>query len=121
MIDLALSVLPSDVGPAHVKLVLEWAEPEKFFNDMSDAFVEHESVTQLKVVFAHREQNTEIDFFSLIRTNAKVHPTCHLLNASNITPKLKLSVPRMLGAAPIARNTCQSSRHWVCGRCLTFW
>lgn len=65
MIDLALSVLPSDVGPAHVKLVLEWAEPEKFFNDMSDAFVEHESVTQLKVAFAHhkKKSKTEIDFF----------------------------------------------------------
>lgn len=77
MIDLALSVLPSDVGPAHVKLVLEWAEPEKFFNDMSDAFVEHESVTQLKVLFAfpHRERNTEINSFSLIRTNAKVPQT----------------------------------------------
>lgn len=65
MIDLALSVLPSDVGPAHVKLVLEWAEPEKFFNDMSDAFVEHESVTQLKVVrlkFDHHK-HTEIEHF----------------------------------------------------------
>lgn len=49
MIDLALSVLPTDVGPAHVKLVLEWSEPEKYFCDMTDAFVEHESVSQFKV------------------------------------------------------------------------
>lgn len=49
MIDLALSVLPTDVGPSHVKLVLEWAEPENYFCDMTDAFVEHESVSQFKV------------------------------------------------------------------------
>lgn len=49
MIDLALSVLPGDVGPTHVKLVLEWQEPERFFHDMTDAFVEHESVTEFKV------------------------------------------------------------------------
>ncbi|XP_058125776.1 ubiquitin carboxyl-terminal hydrolase 43 [Anopheles ziemanni] len=48
MIDLALSVLPSDAGPAHVKLLIEWTEPERFFSDMSDAFVEHESVCQMK-------------------------------------------------------------------------
>lgn len=51
MIDLALSVLPTDVGPSHVKLILEWTEPEKYFSDMSDAFVEHESVSQFKVFF----------------------------------------------------------------------
>ncbi|XP_035911848.1 ubiquitin carboxyl-terminal hydrolase 31 [Anopheles stephensi] len=48
MIDLALSVLPTDAGPAHVKLLLEWAEPERFFNDMGDPFVEHESVSQMR-------------------------------------------------------------------------
>jgi ubiquitin carboxyl-terminal hydrolase 31 len=47
MIDLALSVLPTDVGPSHIKLLLEWHEPTKYFNDMSDTFVEHESVQQL--------------------------------------------------------------------------
>lgn len=52
MIDLALSVLPTDAGPPHVKLILEWSEPEKFFNDMSDNFVEHESVAQLKVLIS---------------------------------------------------------------------
>lgn len=48
MIDLALSVVPSDAGPAHVKLQLEWADPERFFSDMSDPTVEHASVAQLK-------------------------------------------------------------------------
>lgn len=49
MIDLALSVLPNDAGPQHVKLLLEWKEPEKFFCDTSDPSVEHESVSQLQV------------------------------------------------------------------------
>ncbi|XP_052872061.1 ubiquitin carboxyl-terminal hydrolase 43 [Anopheles cruzii] len=48
VIDLALSVLPVDAGPAHVKLLLEWTEPERFFADMSDAFVEHESVNLMR-------------------------------------------------------------------------
>ncbi|XP_052895389.1 ubiquitin carboxyl-terminal hydrolase 31 [Anopheles moucheti] len=48
MIDLALSVLPTDAGPAHIKLLLEWTEPERFFNDLGDPFVEHESVSQMK-------------------------------------------------------------------------
>ncbi|XP_053672097.1 ubiquitin carboxyl-terminal hydrolase 31 [Anopheles nili] len=48
MIDLALSVLPSDAGPAHVKLLLEWTDPERFFSDTGDPFVEHESVTQMR-------------------------------------------------------------------------
>ncbi|XP_049293795.1 ubiquitin carboxyl-terminal hydrolase 31 [Anopheles funestus] len=48
MIDLALSVLPTDAGPAHVKLLLEWTEPERFFNDMGDPFVEHETVSQMR-------------------------------------------------------------------------
>lgn len=48
MIDLALSVLPSDAGPAHVKLLIEWVNPERFFSDMTDPFVEHESVSQMK-------------------------------------------------------------------------
>lgn len=49
MIDLALSVLPVDAGPQHVKLLLEWNEPDEFFCDTTDAFVEHESVSQLQV------------------------------------------------------------------------
>lgn len=48
MIDLALSVQPSDSGPLHIKLSLEWSEPDKFFTDMEDHFVEHESVTEQK-------------------------------------------------------------------------
>lgn len=49
MIDLALAILPSDGGPPHVKLLLEWSEPEKYFGDLTDPFVEHESVSQMKV------------------------------------------------------------------------
>lgn len=49
MIDLALSVLPVDAGPQHVKLLLEWKDPDNFFCDKSDTFVEHESVSQLQV------------------------------------------------------------------------
>ncbi|KAJ6641681.1 Ubiquitin carboxyl-terminal hydrolase 31 [Pseudolycoriella hygida] len=48
MIDLALAILPTDGGPPHVKLLLEWSEPEKYFSDLTDPFVEHESVSQLK-------------------------------------------------------------------------
>lgn len=48
MIDLALSVQPSDSGPLHIKLSLEWPEPEKYFIDMEDHFVEHESLTEQK-------------------------------------------------------------------------
>lgn len=57
MIDLALSVLPTDVGPAHVKLLLEWKESEKFFCDTTDLFVEHQSVSQLKVKFEQTNKN----------------------------------------------------------------
>lgn len=49
MIDLALAILPTDGGPPHVKLLLEWTEPEKYFSDLTDPFVEHESVSQMKV------------------------------------------------------------------------
>lgn len=49
IIDMALSVLSPDAGPPHVKLLLEWTDPESFFSDMSDPIVEHESVAQLKV------------------------------------------------------------------------
>lgn len=49
MIDSALSVLPVDAGPQHVKLLLEWETPDEFFCDISDPFVEHESVSQLQV------------------------------------------------------------------------
>jgi ubiquitin carboxyl-terminal hydrolase 31 len=48
MIDLALSVHPSDSGPAHIKLCLEWTEPEKFFSDMKENFVEDESISKNK-------------------------------------------------------------------------
>lgn len=48
MIDLALSIIPNDAGPLHIKLLLEWREPNNYFSDLSDAFVEHESVSQLK-------------------------------------------------------------------------
>ncbi|CRK96087.1 CLUMA_CG009523, isoform A [Clunio marinus] len=48
MIDLALSVQPTDSGPLHIKLSLEWPEPEKYFIDMEDHFVEHESIAELK-------------------------------------------------------------------------
>lgn len=44
MIDLALSVHPTDSGPQHIKISLEWTEPEKYFSDMDDHTVEHESV-----------------------------------------------------------------------------
>lgn len=61
MIDLALSVQPTDSGPAHVKLLLEWAEPEKYFNDtgMTDSFVEHESVALLQ------EKNSDTNVLTL--------------------------------------------------------
>lgn len=49
MIDLALSVLPADAGPQHVKLLLEWTKPDDFFCDTSDVVVEHESVSRLQV------------------------------------------------------------------------
>ncbi len=49
MIDLALAILPADGGPPHIKLLLEWSEPEKYFSDLTDPFVEHESVSQMKV------------------------------------------------------------------------
>lgn len=48
MIDLALSVQPSDSGPHHIKISLEWMEPEHFFSDMEDHYVDHESVSQQK-------------------------------------------------------------------------
>lgn len=48
MIDLALSIVPNDAGPAHVKLLLEWADPERFFSDTADPTVEHASVAQLR-------------------------------------------------------------------------
>lgn len=48
MIDLALSVHPSDSGPAHIKLCLEWTEPDKFFSDMEEHFVEDESINSNK-------------------------------------------------------------------------
>lgn len=59
MIDLALSVQPSDSGPLHIKLSLEWKDPEKFFIDMVDHSVEHESVGEM------REKATENNVLSL--------------------------------------------------------
>ncbi|XP_061401833.1 ubiquitin carboxyl-terminal hydrolase 31-like, partial [Musca vetustissima] len=47
MIDLALSVLSAEAGPPHIKLLLEWPEPEAYFSDLSDHVVEHESVPRL--------------------------------------------------------------------------
>lgn len=48
IIDMALSVFPSDAGPAHIKLLLEWPEPDQYFADMEDHWVEHESVAKLQ-------------------------------------------------------------------------
>lgn len=50
MIDMALSVLSSEAGPTHIKLLLEWTAPETHFvniNSDVDAVVEHESVARL--------------------------------------------------------------------------
>ncbi|XP_075165184.1 ubiquitin specific protease 15/31 isoform X2 [Haematobia irritans] len=47
MIDLALSVLSAEAGPPHIKLLLEWTDPESYFTDLSDHVVEHESVPLL--------------------------------------------------------------------------
>ncbi|XP_036330484.1 ubiquitin carboxyl-terminal hydrolase 31-like isoform X1 [Rhagoletis pomonella] len=47
MVDLALSVLSAEAGPPHIKLLLEWSEPEKHFADLSDKVVEDESVPRL--------------------------------------------------------------------------
>lgn len=48
IIDMALSVFPSDAGSVHIKFLLEWREPEKYFSDMEDHWVEHESVANLQ-------------------------------------------------------------------------
>lgn len=50
MIDMALSVLSSEAGPTHIKLLLEWSAPETHFVQLqsdADAIVEHESVARL--------------------------------------------------------------------------
>ncbi|XP_032590102.1 uncharacterized protein LOC6559677 isoform X2 [Drosophila grimshawi] len=50
MIDMALSVLSSEAGPTHIKLLLEWSSPETHFVKLqsdADAIVEHESVARL--------------------------------------------------------------------------
>lgn len=50
MIDMALSVLSSEAGPTHIKLLLEWTAPEAHFVNVksdADAVVEHESVARL--------------------------------------------------------------------------
>lgn len=47
MIDLALSVLSAEAGPPHIKLLLEWTDPETHFTDLTDQVMEHESVPQL--------------------------------------------------------------------------
>ncbi|XP_017120252.1 ubiquitin carboxyl-terminal hydrolase 43 isoform X1 [Drosophila elegans] len=52
MIDMALSVLSSEAGPQHIKLLLEWSSPEEhFLNKQQDSgeevVVEHESVARL--------------------------------------------------------------------------
>lgn len=48
VVDMALSVLSPDAGPPHIKLLLEWTNPEDFFVDLSDPIVEHESVSLLR-------------------------------------------------------------------------
>lgn len=62
MIDLALAILPTDGGPPHVKLLLEWSEPEKYFSDLTDPFVEHESVSQMKV--RKEDLHSRLHFYS---------------------------------------------------------
>ncbi|XP_030380854.1 uncharacterized protein LOC115628778 isoform X2 [Scaptodrosophila lebanonensis] len=50
MIDMALSVLSTEAGPQHIKVLLEWSMPEAYFADMQqleDVVVEHESVARL--------------------------------------------------------------------------
>lgn len=47
-IDVMLSVVPPDTGPANVRLLLEWENPEEHFSDMTDPIVEHASVAQMK-------------------------------------------------------------------------
>ncbi|KAH8258090.1 hypothetical protein KR038_005666 [Drosophila bunnanda] len=51
MIDMALSVLSSEAGPQHIKLLLEWNSPEEHFlskqQDVEEAVVDHESVARL--------------------------------------------------------------------------
>ncbi|XP_033253290.1 ubiquitin carboxyl-terminal hydrolase 31 isoform X3 [Drosophila miranda] len=52
MIDMALSVLASEAGPPHIKLLLEWNSPEDHFlarqqETDDEAVVEHESVARL--------------------------------------------------------------------------
>ncbi|XP_068145949.1 ubiquitin carboxyl-terminal hydrolase 43 isoform X1 [Drosophila tropicalis] len=51
MIDMALSVLSTEAGPPHIKLLLEWSSPEDHFvklqQDLDEELVEHESVARL--------------------------------------------------------------------------
>ncbi|XP_022228757.2 ubiquitin carboxyl-terminal hydrolase 43 isoform X2 [Drosophila obscura] len=52
MIDMALTVLASEAGPPHIKLLLEWSSPEDHFlarqqETDDEAVVEHESVARL--------------------------------------------------------------------------
>ncbi|XP_034652799.1 ubiquitin carboxyl-terminal hydrolase 43 isoform X1 [Drosophila subobscura] len=52
MIDMALTVLASEAGPPHIKLLLEWSSPEEHFlarqqETDDEAVVEHESVARL--------------------------------------------------------------------------
>ncbi|CAG9800706.1 unnamed protein product [Chironomus riparius] len=58
MVDLALSVHPSDSGPQHIKLSLEWTEPDKYFSDMEDNIVEHGSVKEEKEISPESSQLT---------------------------------------------------------------
>lgn len=50
LIDMALSLANENVGSRtpHINLILEWKEPELFFNNIQDIIVEHESVQRLK-------------------------------------------------------------------------
>lgn len=91
MIDLAISVLPVDAGPQHVKLLLEWNEPDEFFCDTSDAFVEHESVSQLQVITNNHieihDKNTNCQFQFRIKSKAIQHS--HWNNVWSIIQKPK--------------------------------
>lgn len=135
MIDSALSVLPVDAGPQHVKLLLEWDDPDEFFCDTNDAFVEHESVSQLQVTFVlriHFEFNScdpsiwlKIDliwcFVNLHRIKSKAIQRSHWNNVWSIIQRQKHWVLKTLGVVRIAKNICRLLKRLVCGRCPTSW
>jgi len=111
MIDLALSVQPSDSGPQHIKLSLEWSQPEKYFNDMEDHLVEHESVSK------QQEKSSEsnvltlehcLDHYTKASRSEHVMTTMFLCNTFNFRPKhFKL---KTLGTARAVNDTSRWSR-----------